>query len=183
MHINYFLALYKITDVDVVRDWSPRLARQHLIDYVIYLRDVKRFPRSSIKVHVAAVTHFLYMIRDDATKLEMTKVRMELPPDERNSNQKDRPYTVEEIQRMISVGCSRTREKVIIYLLTSTGMRIGAIHSLKIGDLQPKDTPQGKVYNITVYSSSPSLFVIRKKRTRYRLPCRPFDRVLSREFN
>ena len=150
-HINDFLAFYKITEVEVVKDWSPKLAREHLIDYVIHLRDVKRFPRSSIKVHVAAVTHFFYMIRDDATRLEMTKVRMELPPDE--FMHRDRPYTVEEIQRMLSV-CARTRERMIVLLLTSTGMRIGAIHSLKIGDLEPKDTPQGKAYLVTVYSSS-----------------------------
>jgi integrase len=151
MHINDFLAFYKITDVDVVKDWSPRLARQHLIDYVIYLRDVKRFPRSSIKVHVAAVTHFLYMVRDDATRLDMTKVRMELPPDE--FAHRDRPYTVDEIQKMLSV-CPRPREKVIVLLLTSTGMRIGAIHSLKKKDIQPKETSQGKVYRIEVYSGS-----------------------------
>jgi integrase len=132
MHINDFLAFYKITDIEVVKDWSPRLARQHLIDYVIHLRDVKRFPRSSIKVHVAAVTHFLYMTRDDATRLDMTKVRMELPPDE--FMHRDRPYTVEEIQRMLSA-CSRTRERMIVLLLTSTGVRIGAIHTLKVGDL------------------------------------------------
>lgn len=60
--------------------------------------------------------------------------------------------------------CPRTREKVIVLLLTSTGMRIGAIHILKIGDLQPKDTPQGKVYLITVYSSSTKP---------YRTPCSP----------
>jgi integrase len=67
----------------------------------------------------------------------MTKVKMELPPDE--SLHRDRPYTVDEIRKMLSV-CPRPRERVIILLLTSTGMRIGAIHNLKIGDIQPKYT-------------------------------------------
>jgi integrase len=170
MHINDFLAFYKITDIEVVKDWSPRLARQHLIDYVIHLRDVKRFPRSSIKVHVAAVTHFLYMTRDDATRLDMTKVRMELPPDE--FMHRDRPYTVEEIQRMLSA-CSRTRERMIVLLLTSTGVRIGAIHTLKVGDLVPKDTPQGKVYLVTVYSSSSQS---------YQTPCTPEGATVIDEY-
>ncbi len=150
-YINEFLAFFKITDVEVVKDWSPKLARQHLIDYVIHLRDFKRFPRGSINVHIAAVTHFFYMIRDDGTRLDMTKVRMELPPDE--FIHRDRPYTVDEIRKMLSV-CPRPRERAIILILTSTGMRIGAIHTLKLGDIQPKDTAQGKVYMITVYSSS-----------------------------
>jgi site-specific recombinase XerC len=94
------------------------------------------------------------MIRDDDARIDMTKVRMELPPDERI--RRDRPYTIEEIQAMLSVcgSSDRTREKVIILLLTSTGMRLGVLHSLQVGDLVPKDTPQGKVYYITVYSSS-----------------------------
>ena len=161
-YINDFLAFYKITDVEVVKDWSPKLARQHLIDYVIRLRDFKRFPRGSINVHVAAVSHFFYMIRDDATRIDMTKVKMELPPDE--FLHRDRPYTVDEIRKMLSV-CPRPREKVIILLLTSTGMRIGAIHSLNMRDIQPKDTSQGKVYMVTVYSSSPS--------DTYLTPCSP----------
>jgi site-specific recombinase XerD len=159
--INDFLEFYKITDVEIVKDWSPKLARQHLIDYVIYLRDIKRFPRGSINIHIAAINHFFYMIRDDATRLDMTKVRMELPPNE--FLHRDRPYTVKEIQKMLSV-CPRLREKAIILLLTSTGMRIGAIHELKLGDIQPKNTAEGKVYLITVYSSSSKP---------YQTPCSP----------
>jgi integrase len=173
-YINDFLAFYKITDIEIVKDWSPKLARQHLIDYVIHLRDFKRFPRGSINVHVAAVSHFFYMIRDDATRIDMTKVRMELPPDE--STHRDRPYTVDEIRKMLSV-CHRARDKVIILLLTSTGMRIGAIHSLKMRDLQPKETSAAgsdsggaaaggsKVYMVSVYSSFPS--------DTYVTPCSP----------
>ena len=66
------------------------------------------------------------MIRDDDTRLDWTKVRMEFPPDERI--QRDRGYTVDEIQKILDNGCAgRLREKAIILLLTSTGMRIGGI--------------------------------------------------------
>jgi hypothetical protein len=54
-YINKFLAHFKITDIDIVREWSLKLARQHLIDYVVYLRDVKEFPRTSIKIQIEAV--------------------------------------------------------------------------------------------------------------------------------
>jgi hypothetical protein len=33
-------------------------------------------------------------------------------------------------------------------------MRVGAIHTIKVGDLSPKPTKQGRVYRIEVYSSS-----------------------------
>lgn len=155
-HINDFLAFYKKTNIqgiEPLKEYSPKLIRQMVMDYVIYLRDVRSVARSSIKVHCAALNLFFYMIRDDDTRLDWTKVRMEFPPDEHIH--RDRAYTVEEIQKMLSNGCSgRLREKVIILLLTSTGMRIGGIHPLKIGDLTPKTIAQGKVYRIEVYSGS-----------------------------
>jgi hypothetical protein len=49
---------------------------------------------------------------------------------------------------------SRKRDKVIIQLLESTGMRIGAIHTIRIGDLFPKQTKHGKIYRIEVYARS-----------------------------
>ena len=155
-HINDFLAFYKITDVsgiEPLKEYSPKLIRQMVLDYVLYLRDVKKISRSSIKVHCAALSHFFYMIRDDDTRLNWTKVKEEFPPDERI--RRDRAYTVEEIQKMLSKGCAgRLRERAIILLLTSTGMRIGGIHPLTVGNLTRKDTPQGKVYRIEVYANS-----------------------------
>jgi integrase len=60
---------------------------------------------------------------------------------------------MEEVQKILSV-CSRLREKVIVLLLQSTGMRIGAIHTLKVGYLFHKPIEQGKVYKIEVYSGT-----------------------------
>jgi hypothetical protein len=42
---------------------------------------------------------------------------------------------MKEIQKIFSV-CSRTREKVTVLLLASTGMCIGVQHTLKVGDLE-----------------------------------------------
>lgn len=152
-HINDFLAKFSITDITPLKEYSPKLIRQMVLDYVIYLRDVRKVSRSSIKVQCAALNLFFYMIRDDDTRLDWTKVRMEFPPDEHI--QRDRAYTAEEIQKMLDNGCcGRLRERAIILLLTSTGMRIGGIHPLKMNDLTPKITSQGKVYRVEVYSSS-----------------------------
>jgi site-specific recombinase XerD len=82
--------------------------------------------------------------------LNPDKAKIKLPPDERI--RRDRPYTLQGIQKMLSV-CSRIREKTMIHLLTSTGMRIGALHTLKIGDLA-KPTTKGDTYYITAYTSS-----------------------------
>jgi site-specific recombinase XerD len=152
-HINDFLAHFKITDIEPLKEYGPKVIKQMVRDYILHLRDnsSRRLARKSINVHLAAISHFLYMIRDDDYKIDWKKVRLEIPPDE--NIRRDRSYTIEEIQKMLSA-CSRTRDKAIIYLLTSTGMRIGAVHTLKVGDLSPKETNQGRVYRIEVYSGS-----------------------------
>jgi len=43
-HINDFLAYYKITDlsgIEPLKEYSPKLIRQMVLDYVLYLRDKK----------------------------------------------------------------------------------------------------------------------------------------------
>jgi integrase len=60
----------------------------------------------------------------------------------------DMPYTYEEIHKMLDN--SDERERAIVLLLASTGMRRGALPELKYGDLKWID--EYKIYEITVYS-------------------------------
>jgi integrase len=60
-------------------------------------------------------------------------------------NGKDRGYTHEEIQKILEF--SDQRLKTAFLVLTSTGIRIGALQSLRIGDLERIDN----LYKITVY--------------------------------
>lgn len=63
---------------------------------------------------------------------------------------KDRAYTKEEIRKLLSV-CD-LREKVVVLLLSSTGMRIGGLVGVKLGDLQRID--KYWIYRITVYANT-----------------------------
>jgi integrase len=68
----------------------------------------------------------------------------------------DQPYTTEDIQKMLNVTTSE-RDRFLIYLLASTGMRVGALTDLKYGDIEPikPDGYQGKhIYKIIVYKDS-----------------------------
>jgi len=114
-HINDFLAFYKITDIEPLGEYSPKVLKQMVKDYNLHLRDNRRLARKSINVHLAAVSHFLYMIRDDGYKIDWKKVRLEIPPDE--NIRSDNAYTIEEIQKMLSV-FSRTRDKVWLEINT-----------------------------------------------------------------
>lgn len=61
-------------------------------------------------------------------------------------NGKDRPYTHKEIQDILQYADERA--KCAFTLLASTGIRIGALPSMKIGDLEKIDN----LYKVTVYS-------------------------------
>ncbi|HET6716514.1 MAG TPA: tyrosine-type recombinase/integrase [Nitrososphaeraceae archaeon] len=61
-------------------------------------------------------------------------------------NGKDRPYTHKEIQQILEYADERA--KFAFLVLASTGIRIGALPSMKIGDLERIDN----LYKVTVYS-------------------------------
>ena len=119
----------KIHDLQVLLDYSPKIVESFIIDYVIHLRDVKQLKYMSIQVDIAAIFHFLEMNDFDLSGNSKKKIKRFLPSDE--STYDDRAYTKEEIARILSK-CDE-RSKVIILLMASTGMRMGAIPILKIG--------------------------------------------------
>jgi integrase len=73
-------------------------------------------------------------------------------PEQRKSN-KDRGYTREEILKLLEFADERMR--TVILLLASTGMRIGAIPSLTLSNLETIDIENSgiKIYKITVYEN------------------------------
>ncbi|MGC2427635.1 MAG: tyrosine-type recombinase/integrase, partial [Nitrososphaeraceae archaeon] len=116
---------------------------------------IKKYARSTVNGDVAAI---LYFFDNNDIELNRKKIARYYPSDE--STHDDRPYAVEEIRRILSV-CD-LRSKVMILLLASSGMRIGALPSLQIGDLT-KTTFKEKdknldlnVYKIQVYARSKS---------------------------
>ena len=46
-------------------DFSPKVIKQMIIDYVIHLRDERGIKCGSIKVHLAAILYFFHINNDD----------------------------------------------------------------------------------------------------------------------
>ena len=69
--------------------------------------------------------------------------------DDKTLRQKDRAYTHQEIQQMLD--CSNEKVKAIILLLRSTGVRVGAIHSLCIRHLTRFE--EYNLYQLLIYPS------------------------------
>jgi integrase len=158
-NFNHFLDHIKIHDLQVLLEYNPKIVESFIIDYVRHLRDIEKLLHMSIRVHIAAIFHFLDMNDFDLSNGNKRKIKKFLPSDE--STHDDRCYTTKEISRILSK-CDE-RSKAIILLMTSTGMRIGAIHTLKIGDLEK--ISKYNLYKIQVYANS--------KKDRYYTFCTP----------
>jgi integrase len=154
-YFNRFLNHIKIHDRQVLLDFSPKVIKQMIIDYMLHLRE-RGIKRHSIETQVFAILHF-FEVNNDEFNLRMKNLRMHLPPEE--SIDDDRPYTREEIAQVIQQGCD-PRSKVAVLLLCSTGMRIGALHLLRIEDLTKIDGGgEFNLYKIQVYARTPDKYL------------------------
>ena len=134
--VNYYYAFKqflkdgaKTQDLQVLLDYEPKILEQMIIGYVEMLRD-KRKAHQTIKMHCAAIFHFFRM--NDVT-LNQRKITRFVPPDE--STYSDKAYTEDQIIQIWDAANVQTQ--VIVLLMASTGMRIGAIPILKVGHLSP----------------------------------------------
>ena len=125
---SYLKKYLEITGIDnLLSEKDPRLIERQIIDFIIKLKkEGKNW--GGIHNYVSMILAF-YKIND--VVLNTTKITKFMP--EQRKVKKDRGYTHEEISKMLEFADERTR--VIILLLASTGMRIGALPSLRIGNV------------------------------------------------
>jgi integrase len=116
----------------------------------MFLRSKNLAPRS-IAVYVAAIRKFLDM--NDVISLNWKKIHSFEPEPEQRYE--DRPYTHQEIAKLLSKALPRDR--AIILLMASSGIRVGAIaYPLQLRDLQPLD--KHSIYKLTIYRKSSSRY-------------------------
>lgn len=149
-NFNHFLYCSGLVDAETLvrqaRD-NPRLVESFIIEHVKHLAEKQKLTHKSIHVHCYAIFHFLEM--NDISIINKKKINRFVPADE--SGHEDRAYTNEEIQQILSKCDERAR--VIVLLMASTGMRVGAVNTLRIKDLVK--IPNYNLYKITVYPNSP----------------------------
>jgi integrase len=113
---------------DLLSETNPRLIEQQMIEYIIKMKEMGK-GYSTLHNYIATVISF-YRINDIV--LNTKKISKFMP--EQTRLRKDRGYTHEEISKLLEIADERLR--VVILLLGSSGVRIGAIPSLKLGNLE-----------------------------------------------
>jgi integrase len=139
-----FLKYINVYDLQVLIDFGDKVLEQLIIKYVIHSRDEKKLARGSIEAELHAIFHFCEL---NDILIRKKRVRRFMPP-ERCAHD-DRLYTSDEMQRIIGA-CRDKRQKVIILLMESAGIRIGSISKLKVKDLEHMNVNGYNTFKITV---------------------------------
>jgi integrase len=121
---------------------NARLIEQKIIEIILHLKQQGK-SYAAIRMYLASVKAF-YKINDIV--LNDSKISKFLP--EQKRVKKDRAYNYKEISKLLEIADERMR--VVILLLASTGIRIGAIPDLRLRNLEKINN---HCYKITVYEN------------------------------
>jgi integrase len=143
--LRYFMDYLHLSPeaYDKLLDQDPKVTQMNICDYVSFLR--KHKSPATVSAYVAAVRKF-YSMND----IQLNWDKIHSFEGEKEKQAEDRPYTHSEIQTLIQKTSSRNR--AIILLMASSGLRVGAVPLLRIRDLEPFDN--FSIYKINVYTKS-----------------------------
>jgi integrase len=151
--LRYYLRFLKVKNPNSLitkKFYSPQELQRiedKIVSYFTFLKK-QELSHNTIKGRKSAIEFFYQANR---ITLNWKHISKYIPrPDK---TREDQPYSTEEIQKMLNV-TNGERDRFLIYLLSSTGMRVGALTDLQYGDIEPIK-PQGyqgkHLYKIMVY--------------------------------
>ena len=128
---------------------EPKIIENEIIQQLIEMKK-ENFSYSTLSVHIAALYHF-FSIND----IILNRKKLSKFVGEQENKYEYRSYTREEISNLLSL-CDE-RGKVIVLLMASTGMRVGALPEIKIKHLKRIKIDKNNntyIYQIQVYANS-----------------------------
>ena len=153
-YLNSFPLFMKFCGVNTYQemlDIQPIKKLEDLIrDYIIHLKTDKKTSPSTIMTYSAAIAHFYEMndIVINWRKLKKFKEKMRKVVE-------DIPYTRQQIKSLLDK--ATLRDRCIILLMASAGLRRGAIPGLRLKDLQK--ITQYYLYKIIVYKKDQEQYI------------------------
>ncbi|TVP40712.1 site-specific integrase [Candidatus Nitrosocosmicus arcticus] len=142
------LSIHKSLDsLDQVLQKNSKVIESEITQQLIEMKNAGS-SYSTVSVHLAALYHF-FSIND----VIINRKKLSKFLGEQENKYEYRSYTLEEISSLLSL--SDERGKAIVLLMVSTGMRVGALPSIKLRHLTRHNLEDGKyVYRIQVYATS-----------------------------
>ena len=150
--LRLYMKFKGLTDCEQLLDGDPKLIQSNIIEWLIHLKEVQNLSYASISLYCTALHHFYDM--NDIAGLNWKKISSFIG--ENIKTVKDRPYTKEEISKLLDAAQDR-RLKIAILLMCGSGLRIGSISELKISNLEP--ISKYGIYQITVYENTKQEYI------------------------
>ena len=124
--LHYFMDFLKIDNYyDMLKLESQKLEGA-IRDFIIHMRQDRKLSPATVAVRIGAISHFYAMNNIELRWKKLRKFKGKF----RNVVE-DRPYTREQIKKLIDSAGS-IRDKAMILLMASSGMRCGAIPHLRL---------------------------------------------------
>ena len=135
-YTNWFADFLNYLNIscDKVLELNSNQLQQEIINYTIDMRDNRKLSPSSIRSHISAIQTFL--IINDFGGINWIKVKKFVGEFYKVAD--DRPYTRDEIKQLVDAAHS-LRDKAIILLLSSSGIRVGGLVRLQLKHLIPNN--------------------------------------------
>jgi integrase len=141
-NFSYFMAYCKIANHEDMLSISQPVLEGLIRDYIIHLRHKRNLSPSTISSYIVPISHFYQM--NDVTinwkKLNKFKAKY-------YSVTEDKPYTREQIKTLVDA--ASLRDKCIVLLMCSAGLRRGAIPYLRLRDITKVE--KYGLYRVNVY--------------------------------
>jgi site-specific recombinase XerD len=145
--LEYFLSYLRLGPEEYVKllDMDTKTAQMNICDYISHLRIQKGLASQTVTAYVSAIRKF-YIMND--IQLNWDKIHSFKGEEEKRAE--DRPYTHSEILTMLQKTMPRNR--AIILLMCSGGLRVGSLPPLRVKDLEPIN--KYNIYKVNIYANS-----------------------------
>ena len=170
INLKYYMKFLGVTTLRELVNKPQKIIESDIKEYLIYLRNQRKISYHSAVLYLSPLRKFYYVNTDYQFKWDLITSYLGNDDDDKEGDDSDleqeqdddRPYTKEEIKQMFNAA-QDIRVKIVISLLSSSGLRHGALPILKIRDL--KKNEKYNLYQITAYRKS--------KKSKYYTFCTP----------
>ncbi len=154
--LQYYMKFLDIQNLRELIEKPQKIIESDIKEYLVYLRKERKISYVTANTYLVPLRKFYYVNSDYQFKWDL--ITSYLGNDDTDDDEEiereleeDRPYSKEEIKIMFNAA-QDIRVKIVISLLSSSGLRYGAIPSLKLKHLEKIEKYQ--LYQITAYGKS-----------------------------
>ena len=161
--LKYYMNFLGVTSLkELVENKPQQIIESDIRAYLVYLRNEKKISYGATVLYLSVIKKFYTVNTDLPVRWKLINMYLgndDTDDDEYNDDtdlynggeNQDRPYTKEEIKQMFNAA-QDIRVKLVISLMSSTGVRNSVVNSLKLCDL--KKIEKYNIYKITAYRKS-----------------------------